>query len=171
MPPESSRQRVACSWLLRLRGRFGASELALWLAAQDKACRILRAPGFYSRKAAARGPAPTLAECGELPECALPLACRPEFAIMPSFHGTRDAASAKCGKRQCRIRVKQHGVVVQLVRIPACHAGGRGFESRPLRQHLLKLLIVIVQSTAMVTNRVQGKGKNRGPQGLMMPPT
>ncbi len=29
------------------------------------------------------------------------------------------------------------GAVVQLVRIPACHAGGRGFESRPLR-HLLK---------------------------------
>ena len=31
------------------------------------------------------------------------------------------------------------GAVVQLVRIPACHAGGRGFESRPLRQCFLSL--------------------------------
>ena len=32
------------------------------------------------------------------------------------------------------ISVIERGVVVQLVRTPACHAGGREFESRPSRQ-------------------------------------
>ena len=33
-----------------------------------------------------------------------------------------------------RIKTEQDGAVVQLVRIPACHAGGRGVESRPHRK-------------------------------------
>ncbi len=35
-----------------------------------------------------------------------------------------------------RLQSFKRGAVVQLVRMLACHAGGRGFESRPLRQFL-----------------------------------
>ncbi len=36
-----------------------------------------------------------------------------------------------------------NGLVVQLVRIPACHAGGREFESRPDRFYNVVLKVLI----------------------------
>ncbi len=41
-----------------------------------------------------------------------------------------------------RISDRENGLVVQLVRIHACHAWGRGFESRPDRQKIKKPHIV-----------------------------
>ena len=38
---------------------------------------------------------------------------------------------------------KQNGSVVQLVRMPPCHGGGRGFESRPVRTNNKRLTWII----------------------------
>ena len=52
--------------------------------------------------------------------------------------GHRQALNLDLESNQC-------GAVVQLVRIPACHAGGRGFESRPLR-HLFQTSAEMLRS-------------------------
>jgi hypothetical protein len=43
-------------------------------------------------------------------------------------------------------KVGHIGLVVQSVRMPPCHGGGRGFESRPVRRFFgLALIIVYIQ--------------------------
>ncbi len=58
------------------------------------------------------------------------------------FCTARSAGPVKDGYQE-DTRKRIGGAVVQLVRIPACHAGGRGFEPRPFR-HLFKLCLLIL---------------------------
>ncbi len=47
--------------------------------------------------------------------------------------GKMHAVLVKIQKETIFAIPKKNGMVVQLVRMPPCHGGGRGFESRPFR--------------------------------------
>lgn len=60
---------------------------------------------------------------------------------------------------------KSQGAVVQLVRMPACHAGGREFESRPHRREAqskdwASFLLLMVEAERKI--RVWGNAESAG---------
>ena len=66
------------------------------------------------------------------------------------------------------IYIKTFGSVAQLVRAPACHAGGRGFEPHPSRQIVLSISIEKIEF-ASVAQSVEHETENLSVGGSIPP--
>lgn len=70
--------------------------------------------------------------------------------------------SATLTRQMSQVRVLQRpplGAVVQLVRIPACHAGGREFEPRPFR-HFVNIIDPFIQRSRILLFHSRNRSSN-----------